>query len=134
VHDLAPDIFRQRLLLEGYYTVPVDRGTVEGFLTGIAGKLELRTYGAPIVHAPDGIGKPENQGFDAYIPLLARVSKCLRRWILRATTLAPGSLSIASSSFALCAASALERVTAVTPQRKSRAAMSHPELINIYSQ
>jgi hypothetical protein len=70
VRDLAPDFLRQRLLLEGYYTVRVDRGVVEGFLTGIAGKLELRTYGAPMIHAPDGIGKPENQGFDAFIPLI----------------------------------------------------------------
>jgi S-adenosylmethionine decarboxylase len=70
MRDLAPDILRQRLLLEGYYTVSVDRNTVEGFLTGIAAMLELRTYGAPIVHAPDGIGKPENQGFDAFIPLI----------------------------------------------------------------
>lgn len=70
MRDLAPDILRQRLLLEGYYTVPVDRHAVEGFLTGIAATLELRTYGTPIVHAPDGIGKPENQGFDAFIPLI----------------------------------------------------------------
>jgi S-adenosylmethionine decarboxylase len=70
VRDLAPHILRQRLLLEGYYTVPVDRGIVEGFLTGIAAKLELRTYGAPIIHSPGGIGKPENQGFDAFIPLI----------------------------------------------------------------
>ena len=70
MRDLAPDILRQRLLLEGYYTVPVDRGTVEGYLTGIAAELALRTYGTPIVHAPDGLGKAENQGFDAFIPLI----------------------------------------------------------------
>jgi S-adenosylmethionine decarboxylase len=29
----------------------------------------LRTYGRPIVHAP-GDGKAENQGFDAFIPLI----------------------------------------------------------------
>jgi S-adenosylmethionine decarboxylase len=31
--------------------------------------LGLRTYGRPIVHAP-GDGKAENQGFDAFIPLI----------------------------------------------------------------
>jgi S-adenosylmethionine decarboxylase len=70
VRDLAPDILRQRLLLEGYYSAPVDRSAVEGYLTGVAGKLGLRTYGAPIVHTPHGIGKSENQGFDAFIPLI----------------------------------------------------------------
>jgi len=70
VRDLAPEILRQRLLIEGYYSVSVDRKEVEGFLTGIAASLELRTYGPPIVHEPGGIGKPENQGFDAFIPLI----------------------------------------------------------------
>jgi len=70
VRNLAPDILRQRLLIEGYYSVTVGRKEVERFLTGIAESLELRTYGPPIVHEPDGIGKPENQGFDAFIPLI----------------------------------------------------------------
>jgi len=70
VLDLAPDILRQRLLIEGYFTAHVDRDAVEGYLTGIAAALQLRTYGAPIVHDPAGLGKPENQGFDAFIPLI----------------------------------------------------------------
>ena len=28
------------------------------------------SYGTPIVHDPAGLGKPENQGFDAFIPLI----------------------------------------------------------------
>ena len=70
MRDLAPDILRQRLLIEGYFTADVDRDAVEGYLTGIAAALQLRTYGAPIVHDPAGLGKPENQGFDAFIPLI----------------------------------------------------------------
>jgi S-adenosylmethionine decarboxylase len=70
MRDLAPDILRQRLLIEGYFTRRVDRDAVEGYLVGIASALELRTYGAPIVHDPAGLGKPENQGFDAFIPLI----------------------------------------------------------------
>jgi len=70
MRDLAPDILRQRLLIEGYFTTQVDRIAVEAYLTGIATELALRTYGAPIVHDPGGIGKPENQGYDAFIPLI----------------------------------------------------------------
>jgi hypothetical protein len=70
MRDLAPDILRQRLLLEGYYTVPIDRSAVAGYLIGIAGNLGLRTYGSPIIHAPDGLGKPENEGFDGFVPLI----------------------------------------------------------------
>ncbi len=70
MRDLAPDVMRQRLLLEGYYTVPVDQATVEGYLTEVVGTLELRAYGEPIVRAPGALGKPGNAGFDAFVPLI----------------------------------------------------------------
>ena len=70
MRDLAPDIVRQRLLIEGYYTGDIDRAAVERYLTGIATHLGLRTYGAPVVHTPGGTGKGENEGFDAFIPLI----------------------------------------------------------------
>jgi S-adenosylmethionine decarboxylase len=70
MRDLAPGILRQRLLIEGCFTAMVDRAAVESYLTGIAEALALRTYGPPIVHDPAGLGKPENQGYDAFIPLI----------------------------------------------------------------
>jgi len=68
--DLAPDIVRQRLLIEGLYTAVIDRGAVERYLIDVAAHLGLRTYGTPIVHAPGGVGKEDNEGFDAFIPLI----------------------------------------------------------------
>jgi len=68
--DLAPDIVRQRLLIEGYYTIDIDESVVEKYLADLAVCLGLRTYGRSIVHAPGGLGKDENQGFDAFIPLI----------------------------------------------------------------
>jgi S-adenosylmethionine decarboxylase len=68
--DLAPDIVRQRLLIEGLYSREVDQPVVESYLIDVAAHLGLRTYGRPIVHAPGGAGKDENQGFDAFIPLI----------------------------------------------------------------
>jgi hypothetical protein len=68
--DLAPDIVRQRLLIEGLYLRAIDQAAVETYLIGVAAHLGLRTYGRPIVHAPGGDGKPENEGFDAFIPLI----------------------------------------------------------------
>jgi len=70
MRDLAPDITRQRLLIEGYFTTAVDRDAVERYLLGLARHLDLTTYGTPVVHSPAGEGKPENQGFDAFIPLI----------------------------------------------------------------
>jgi S-adenosylmethionine/arginine decarboxylase-like enzyme len=70
MQDLAPDIVRQRLLIEGFFEANVDRDKVEGYLLGIAEHLALSTYGTPIVHSPQGDGKAENAGFDAFIPLI----------------------------------------------------------------
>ena len=69
--NLAPDIFRQRLLVEGHYTIDMDADTVREFLLGLAAALDLRTYGEPIVFSPAaGTGKEENAGFDAFVPLI----------------------------------------------------------------
>jgi len=72
--DLAPDIVRQRLLIEGLYSRHVDQSAVEAYLVDVAAHLGLRAYGRPIVHstgqAPGDAGKPDNQGFDAFIPLI----------------------------------------------------------------
>jgi S-adenosylmethionine decarboxylase len=70
MRDLAPDIVRQRLLIEGLYGREITRGDVEKYLVGVAAHLSLRTYGDPIVHAPGGAGKDDNDGFDAFIPLI----------------------------------------------------------------
>jgi len=72
--DLAPDIVRQRLLIEGLFSRHVDQSAVEAYLVDVAAHLGLRAYGRPIVHstdhAPGDAGKPDNQGFDAFIPLI----------------------------------------------------------------
>jgi S-adenosylmethionine decarboxylase len=70
MRDLAPDITRQRLLIEGRYERELDAEAVARYLVDLAAELGLRTYGQPIVHAPAGAGKHENQGFDAFIPLI----------------------------------------------------------------
>jgi S-adenosylmethionine decarboxylase len=70
MRDLAPDIPRQRLLIEGRYQADIGADQVERYLVELAASLALRTYGRPIVHAPGGVGKDENEGFDAFIPLI----------------------------------------------------------------
>ena len=68
--NIAPDIFRKRLLIEGYYTINVTEDTIKDFFSYITSQLSLRTYGDPIVHATSGIGKEINQGYDAFVPLI----------------------------------------------------------------
>jgi S-adenosylmethionine decarboxylase len=70
IKNLAPDILRQRLLIEGTFSVDIDKDKIAAYLSGLAEHLELRTYGKPTIHATSGAGKAENEGFDAFVPLI----------------------------------------------------------------
>ncbi len=70
MRNLAPDIQRQRLLIEGFYTIKVNEGVITEYFERVTSALELRMYGKPIIFSPSGIGKEENQGYDAFIPLI----------------------------------------------------------------
>lgn len=68
---LAPEIFRKRLLIEGYFAREVlDAQAIRDYFSAITTHLGLRTYGEPIVHETSGLGKAQNQGFDAFVPLI----------------------------------------------------------------
>jgi hypothetical protein len=82
MRDLAPDILRQRLLVEGFFTVPLGEEAVAGYLTGIAAHLGLKAYGPPQVHSPAGLGTAQNAGFDAFMPLIDS-GICLYVWSAR---------------------------------------------------
>ena len=68
---LAPEIFRQRLLIEGFFGREVEEATIRAYLLEVAAHLGLRTYGEPVVFAPaSGEGRAGNAGFDAFVPLI----------------------------------------------------------------
>lgn len=69
--NIAPDIYRQRLMIEAFYTIEVTREKLDTYLRGVADHLQLKIYGDPIIFSPaTGMGKEENQGFDAFVPLI----------------------------------------------------------------
>jgi S-adenosylmethionine decarboxylase len=71
IKNLAPEVFRQRLLIEGFYTTKINEERLEQYLLSIASRLNLRTYSKPIIFVPaSGMGKEENAGYDAFVPLI----------------------------------------------------------------
>ncbi|MGH6920796.1 MAG: hypothetical protein ACREJ0_24190 [Geminicoccaceae bacterium] len=71
LENIAPQIFRQRLLIEGFFGREIDEQAVRAYLLGIAAHLGLRTYGDPVVFSPGaGTGRAENAGYDAFVPLI----------------------------------------------------------------
>lgn len=67
----APEIFRQRLLIEGYYQEPMTEARLERLMVELCEALKLRPYAPPTIYAPaSGMGRAENAGFDAFMPLI----------------------------------------------------------------
>ena len=57
--NLAPDIIRQRLLIEGFCDMQVDKKVIENYFKEVTSSLNLRMYGSPIIFSPGGEGKEE---------------------------------------------------------------------------
>ena len=68
--DIAPQIFRKRLLIEGYFMAEVTGERLRAYFGHVTTELGLRTYGEPIIHETGGAGKKINQGFDGFVPLV----------------------------------------------------------------
>ena len=68
--NIAPHIFRKRLLIEGYFSVEVTAETLKTYFSHITSGLELRTYDEPVIHRTSGEGKSVNEGFDGFVPLV----------------------------------------------------------------
>lgn len=68
--SIAPEIFRKRLLIEGYFGTEVTEDTLRSYFGELTGGLGLQTYAEPIVHRTSGQGKAVNEGFDAFVPLV----------------------------------------------------------------
>lgn len=68
--NLAPDILRQRLLIEANYTRTVSQKDVENFLRELPVALNLRIYSDPVVYSPGGEGKEINHGYDGFVALI----------------------------------------------------------------
>ena len=48
----------------------VDKKVIENYFKEVTSSLNLRMYGSPIIFSPGGEGKEENQGYDAFVPLI----------------------------------------------------------------
>lgn len=67
---IAPEIFRKRLIVEGFYRVDLGADTLRTYFEKLTGELGLSTYGEPIIHRTSGQGREINEGFDGFVPLV----------------------------------------------------------------
>jgi hypothetical protein len=54
--DLAPGIFRQRLVVEGYPAAPITDGDIVDYLSRLSGTLDMKPIGTPAVSRSDQYG------------------------------------------------------------------------------
>ena len=55
---IAPEIFRKRLLVEGFFSRDVGAEMLREYFAHVTSKLGLRTYAMPIIHSTSGRDKP----------------------------------------------------------------------------
>ena len=54
--DLAPEIYRQRLVVEGLVREPIDAAQIETYLARLSDELDMVTLLAPVTHQSDTYG------------------------------------------------------------------------------
>ena len=54
---IAPDIYRKRLIVEGYFLREITEATLLAYFAQLTRELGLRTYADPIIHRTAGQGK-----------------------------------------------------------------------------
>lgn len=54
--DLAPEIYRQRLVVEGTVTEPITREQIVDYLSRLSGVLDMVTILDPVTHSSDRYG------------------------------------------------------------------------------
>jgi S-adenosylmethionine decarboxylase len=56
VPDLAPAIYRQRLVVEGYPAAPIDDGKIRRYLCGLSDVCRMHRLIEPVTHRSDTYG------------------------------------------------------------------------------
>jgi len=67
--NIAPEIFRKRLLVEGYFDCEVTEDSMRQYFSRITSELGLRTYGEPIIHRRAARVRYQ-RSFDGFVPLV----------------------------------------------------------------
>lgn len=57
MRNLAPQIHRQRLVIEGYPSGVIDSTSVERYLSQLSGVLDMTTIGRPVTHRSERYGE-----------------------------------------------------------------------------
>lgn len=68
--DLAPELYRQRLLIEGKYEIEVQVDTINQFFDALLSGLGMTAAGDAVVNSSVGQGQSKNQGIEAFLPLI----------------------------------------------------------------
>jgi S-adenosylmethionine/arginine decarboxylase-like enzyme len=57
VKDLAPEIYRQRAIIEGYPTKPLKANEIKAYLKGLSKAIDMKTLTEPVTHRSETYGE-----------------------------------------------------------------------------
>lgn len=55
-HDLAPQVYRQRMVIEGYPSMPISDEAIKDYLSKLSDFIGMRTLLEPVTHRSDLYG------------------------------------------------------------------------------
>lgn len=65
--DLCPEIYRQRLVIEGKYTAELSQNKIKNFLQELSEKLSMKIIYGPVVKDIAGGINPKHKGFECVL-------------------------------------------------------------------
>ena len=57
--DLEPSIYRQRIILEGHYTIDFDGDVMKTYLKKLSEEIDMRIFSGPFCYPPDRWNDPD---------------------------------------------------------------------------
>lgn len=79
MQDLAPEIFRKRLIIEGIYRADISQESLKKMLIQLSSKLNMTIIWGPQVHNLAAAINPVHAGFEANL-IWAESGACVYTW------------------------------------------------------
>ncbi|MDO8508410.1 MAG: S-adenosylmethionine decarboxylase [Nanoarchaeota archaeon] len=65
--DLAPNIYRQRMIMEGNYNIKISNKSISDYLDGLAKELKMTKLTNPFIFSPNKLKHPLHHGIAGFI-------------------------------------------------------------------
>ena len=79
MQDIEPNIYRQRMVIEGHYDIEFDGDVMKKYLTELSKQINMRIFSGPFCYPPDRWNDPEGmplKDWNGFVMWLESGSHC----------------------------------------------------------